>query len=96
VLHQHRSSPVAPLAAFTLGRVYLDRLGQPDKAAESFDLARRLAPSGSLAQDALAREVEALHKGGNAQKAYVQAREYLRLYPNGRRARAVQLYGGLE
>ena len=96
VLNEHAASPVAPLAAFTLGRVYLDRLGQPDRAAEAFELARRLAPMGSLTQDALAREVEALSKGGNSQKAYLRAQEYLKAYPDGRRARAVQLYGGLE
>lgn len=96
VVASHRVSPVAPLAAFTLGREYLDRLGQPYKAAEAFELARKLAPSGSLAQDALAREVEALSKGGNADKAYVRAREYILAYPNGRRLRAVQLYGGLN
>lgn len=96
VVTVHRKSPVAPLAAFTLGRVYLDRLGQPHKAAEAFELARKLAPAGSLAQDALAREVEALSKGGNAQKANVRASEYVRAYPNGRRLRAVQLYGGME
>jgi transmembrane sensor len=96
VVSEHRKSPVAPLAAFTLGRVYLDKLGQPDKAAEAFEAARALSPNGSLAQDALAREVEALSKGGNAQKAYVRAQEYLKKYPNGRRSRAVQLYGGVE
>ena len=96
VVERHAGSPVAPLAAFTLGRVYLDQLGQPDQAAQSFERARKLAPNGSLAQDALAREVEALSKGGNAQKAYQRAQDYLRSYPNGRRVRAVQLYGGLE
>jgi len=96
VVDGHRKSPVAPLAAFTLGREYLDRLGQPHRAAEAFELARKLDPVGSLAQDALAREVEALSKGGNAEKAYVRAREYLQAYPNGRRLRAVQLYGGLN
>jgi hypothetical protein len=49
-----------------------------------------------MAQDALAREVEALSKGGNAEKAYLRAREYMQAYPNGRRLRAVQLYGGLN
>jgi transmembrane sensor len=87
---------VAPLAAFTLGRVYLDHLGQPHRAAESFGLARRLAPAGSLAQDALAREVESLSKGGDEREANVKAKEYLRDYPRGRRLRAVQLYGGIE
>jgi transmembrane sensor len=96
VVERHARSPVAPLAAFTLGRVYLDQLGQPDKAAASFERARRLSPHGSLAQDALAREVEALSKGGNAQKAHERAQEYLQRYPKGQRLRAVLLYGGLE
>ncbi|MDD9971938.1 MAG: FecR domain-containing protein [Myxococcales bacterium] len=95
VVVQHRSSPVAPLAAFTMGRVLLDRLGQPHRAAEAFAEARALSPVGSLAQDALARQVEALSKGGYAARANELAREYLRLYPGGRRQRAVTLYGGL-
>jgi transmembrane sensor len=96
VLSQHRGSPVAPLAAFTLGRVLLERLGQPSEAAESFASARALAPRGSLAQDALAREVEALSKAGDTHQAYLRARAYVQAYPDGRRLRAVQLYGGLE
>jgi len=96
VVDGHRKSPVAPLAAFTLGREYLDRLGQPHKAAEAFEMARKLDPAGSMAQDALAREVEALSKGGNAEKAYLRAREYMQAYPNGRRLRAVQQYGGIN
>jgi transmembrane sensor len=96
VVRDHRKSPVAPLAAFTLGRVYLDQLGQPHRAAEALRAARALSPAGSLAQDALAREVEALSKGGEAQEANMRALEYFRRYPEGRRMRAVQRYGGLE
>jgi hypothetical protein len=44
----------------------------------------------------LAREVEALSKGGEALDANVRAREYLRRYPQGRRIRAVQRYGGID
>ena len=95
VLDQHRESPVAPLAAFTLGRVLLERLGQPSEAADAFATARQLAPSGSLAQDALAREVEAWSKAGRPDDAYRRAQEYVETYPKGRRLRAVQLYGGL-
>ncbi|HET8940307.1 MAG TPA: FecR domain-containing protein [Polyangiales bacterium] len=95
VLDQHRESPVAPLAAFTLGRVLLERLGQPSEAADAFATARQLAPTGSLAQDALAREVEAWSKAGRPDDAYRCAREYVDTYPKGRRLRAVQLYGGL-
>jgi transmembrane sensor len=95
VLDQHRESPVAPLAAFTLGRVLLERLGQPSEAADAFTTARQLAPTGSLAQDALAREVEAWSKAGRPDDAYRAARQYVDIYPKGRRLRAVQLYGGL-
>lgn len=91
----HAGSPQAPLAAFTLGRVLLDRLGQPHRAARAFRLARELSPRGSLVQDALAREVESLSKAGAALEANRRARLYLRTYPRGRRLRAVQLYGGL-
>jgi transmembrane sensor len=59
-------------------------------------MARQLAPAGSMAQDALAREVESLSKAGNAHQAFVRAREYIERYPGGRRLRAVQLYGGVE
>jgi transmembrane sensor len=96
VARSHSKSKVAPLAAFTLGRVYLEELGQPDRAAEAFALAQELAPVGSMAQDALAREVEALSKAGNAQQAFIRAQKYLSRYPNGRRLRAVQLYGGID
>lgn len=96
VLDQHRDTPVAPLAAFTLGRVLLERLGQPSEAADAFATARKLAPGGSLAQDALAREVEAWSKAGYPDQAYRRAREYVDRFPEGRRLRAVQLYGGLQ
>jgi transmembrane sensor len=96
VLREHARSPVAPLAGFTLGRVLLERLGQPSEAAEAFALARSIAPQGSLAQDALAREVEAWSKAGNSHEAYERAQLYVQLYPSGRRLRAVRLYGGLE
>jgi transmembrane sensor len=96
VLREHGRSPVAPLAGFTLGRVLLERLGQPSEAAEAFALARSSAPNGSLAQDALAREVEAWSKAGKSHEAYQRAQLYVQTYPNGRRLRAVRLYGGLE
>lgn len=96
VLRDHARSPVAPLAGFTLGRVLLERLGQPSEAAEAFAFARSIAPQGSLAQDALAREVEAWSKAGNSHEAYERAQLYVQLYPSGRRLRAVKLYGGLD
>jgi transmembrane sensor len=55
-----RSDPRAPLAAFELGRLRLDSLGDARGALEAFDDAIALAPRGPLRQDAEARRVEAL------------------------------------
>ena len=96
VLALHRTSPVAPLAGFMLGRILLERLGSPLDAAQAFATTRALAPRGSLAQDALAREVEAYSKAGHSQEAYQRAQLYVERYPQGVRLRAVQLYGGLR
>jgi len=93
VLVRHGNDPRAHLAAFTLGRVLLDELARPAEAAEAFERAR--APRGPLAEDALAREIEAWARAGDAQRAHGMALEYQRSYPQGRRMRAVAKFGGL-
>jgi len=94
VVHAHAKDPRSGLAAFTLGRVLLDELGRPAEATEAF--ARARAAGGPLAEDALAREVEAASRAGDTSRSGELAREYQRLYPNGRRARAVARFGGLD
>jgi transmembrane sensor len=96
VADRHADDPRAPLAAFTLGGVLLNQLGRPVEAEAAYARARALAPDGSLAQDALARQVEAAHRGDQAARARALAREYLERYPEGRRAQAVRRFGGLE
>ena len=96
VLTDHRGSPSTPLAAFTLGRLLLERLARPSEAAEAFAAARDLAPRGSLAQDALAREVEAWSKAGRSEEAYRRAHVFVQSYPESRRVPAVEQYGGLR
>ncbi|MBX7079641.1 MAG: hypothetical protein K1X88_10670 [Nannocystaceae bacterium] len=95
VLDDHRRHAMAPLAAFTLGRVYLEQLGEPSKAAAAFADAQDLAPTGALAADALAREVEALAKAGKTELAQQRARLYLERHPDGRRVAAVRRHAGL-
>lgn len=95
VTREHAQSSVAPLAAFTLGRIYLSQVGQPAKAADAFALSRKLAPAGSLAEDAMAREVEAAKAAGQAKRARDLAEQYLRRFPNGRRLTSVRQSGGL-
>jgi transmembrane sensor len=94
VLRAHSSDPRSGLASFTLGRVFLDELGRPGEAAEAF--ARARAAGGPLAEDALAREVEAASRAGDVARSRELAHEYQSLYPNGRRAKAVSRFGGLD
>lgn len=85
----------APLAAFTMARMMLDG-GHFEKAALHFARARQLAPTGSLAEDTLAREVEAWSRAGNTVRAKQRAKQYFLAYPQGRRSRLVRRYGGFE
>lgn len=96
VLSAHASDARAPLAAFTLGRIYLTDLGRPGEAARSFARARRMQPGGSLAESALAREVEAWSRSGQSELARDRAEEYVARYPSGARVRLVRRLGGLE
>jgi len=96
LLREHRGDVRAPLAAFTLGRMLLIELHDPAGAAEAFGEARSLAPGGPLAEDALAREVQAWEKAGQPSLAKLRAEEYLHLHPNGRREGAVRKAGGIE
>jgi transmembrane sensor len=92
---EHPQDSVAPLAAFTLGRIYLSQLGQPANAVEAFALSRKLAPAGSLAEDALAREAEAAERSGQVARARGLAEEYGRRYPSGHRLDGVRQALGL-
>jgi transmembrane sensor len=90
LLREHADDRRAPLAAFTLGRMLLIELHQPNEAAAAFAESRRLSPRGTFAEDAMAREIEALRTAGRTVEARALAREYLHAYPNGRRAAAVR------
>jgi len=96
VLDEHRADPRAPLAAFTLGRLLLDDLGAPLDAARAFARSRELDPDGALSEDAMAREVEAWSRAGEGERARVLATAYLARHPDGRRARSVRRFGGIE
>jgi transmembrane sensor len=96
LLRDHRRDARAPLAAFTLGRMLLMELANPTEAAAAFAEARRLSPFGPLAEDALAREVEAFNQAGASALAKARAQDYLRLYPDGRRAAALRMLAGTK
>ncbi len=86
LVRDHPDDQRAPLAAFSLGRILLGDLHRPAQAAMAFARARALAPDGPLAEDALAREVEAWAQAGDLDRARARGDEYLRIYPNGTRA----------
>lgn len=90
-----RGDPRASLAAFTLGRVLLDDLGNPREAVDAFLQAHALAPRSPLAPDALARAVEAQSRAGDLEAARVTAERFLREYPQSGRGEAVRRWGGL-
>ncbi|HVZ89391.1 MAG TPA: FecR domain-containing protein, partial [Polyangia bacterium] len=96
LLREYPNDARAPLAAFTLGRLLLMELGRPAEAAAAFAEVRRIAPAGPFAEDALAREVEALSKAGLVADARARAREYQERYPNGRRIETVRASGGIQ
>jgi transmembrane sensor len=95
VVAQHADDSRAPLAAFTLGGVLMQQLGQPREAEAAYARARELSLNSSLAEDALARQVEATYRAGDTARARTLAGEYLARYPKGRRVHAVQRFGGL-
>jgi transmembrane sensor len=96
ILRLHASDPRSSLAAFTLGRVLLESLGEPREAADAFAEVQALAPGGELLADALARETEARAAAGDMVTARTLAERYVRDFPTGARLRSVRRYGGLE
>ena len=74
----------------------MDDLGAPKDAAASFAKARAMGASGTLAEDALARETEAWWRAGDTAKARAAAEDYLAKYPKGLRIKSVKKFGGLE
>lgn len=72
-------SPEDPTAAFSLGRLELEHLGQPKQAAGHFAQVQ-----GPLARDARVRQVEALAAAGDLDSAVAAANAALASGPDGR------------
>jgi transmembrane sensor len=84
LLARHDGDPRAPAAAFQLGWLLMKDLGRPREAAAAFARAETLAPRGNLAEDALARAVEAWHRAGDTERARTNVERYRAKYPRGR------------
>jgi transmembrane sensor len=84
ILTRFARDPQAPLAAFALGRLELDALDQPRKAATALERALVLGVPKSLKEDVRARLVEAYGRAGDRAAARTAARAYLQEFPDGR------------
>jgi hypothetical protein len=94
ILRENPGDPRAAEAAFTAGRLLLHALDQPRRAAERFAQARRLAPHGPMAEDALAQEIESWTRAGKAARARARAEEFRALYPASPLPEMPDLQGG--
>lgn len=91
VVEGHPDHVVAPVAAFTLGKLYLHRMNRPADAAKMFARVRSgTERGGALMEDALAREVESWAKAGQEGKARSLARTYVEQHPQGRHVSAMR------
>jgi transmembrane sensor len=95
-LDRYRGDGRAFYVTFIAGRVLLEELGRPREAAAAFARVEALNARTPLVQDALAREVEAWCRAGDAEMARQRARAFLRRYPNAQRADEVRRYGQIE
>jgi transmembrane sensor len=85
----HGSEPSASLAEFSLGRLYLDALGDPARASGHFARALDHGLPVALTEDAIARLTEASARAGNVPAACAAAASYRARYPNGRHVATV-------
>jgi transmembrane sensor len=84
-----RDDPSLGLAEFTLGRLYLEDLGAPDRAAAAVARMIALGSPHALLEDAYARRIEALVRALRIDDARAALDEYDRLYPHGLRRTAL-------
>jgi transmembrane sensor len=93
VIREHRGAQ-ASVAAFTLGRIQLDSLGQAAAAAQTFAEAIALGLPQGLRESAFARIVEARARAGDRAGAKAAAEDYEARYPSGGRLAEVRAWAG--
>jgi transmembrane sensor len=92
IADRHGDDPRSSLAAFTLGRVLLDRA--PALATHRFEQALARGLPMSLVEDAMAHVVDARARAGDRQGALEAAARYEAAYPSGRHRASVRLWAG--
>jgi hypothetical protein len=73
----------AKTAAFLLGKIHSDRLGDERAASRWFKTYLREYPKGPLAEEALGRRIVLCHNMGEVEEARSAAAQYLKKYPEG-------------
>jgi tetratricopeptide (TPR) repeat protein len=89
LLEHHPRDARAGLAAFELGRLRMDRLGDVHGAIQALQRAVALAPGAGFREDAMARLVDAYSAAGATERCRSARSAYLESYPTGVRAAAV-------
>jgi TolA-binding protein len=90
LLRRYPNDARAGLAAFELGRIDMDVLGDVNGAIRALHRAVSLAPGSSFREDALARLVQAYGTMGDPSRCERAQKTYLESYPNGVHVGAVQ------
>ncbi len=94
IVREHPESSHAAIAAFTLGKVQADQLGEAARGADSFERAVAIGLPASLAEEAWARIAEIRGKQGDLARASSAAQHYLATYPGGRHESAMMRWSG--
>jgi tetratricopeptide (TPR) repeat protein len=90
LLTLHPGDGRAGLAAFELGRLKMDRLGDLQGAIAALQKAVMMAPGAGFREDAMARLVEAYSRAGATERCRSARGAYLSSYPSGVHASAVE------
>lgn len=90
LLNQFPDDSRAGLAAFELGRLRMDRLGDLNGAVHALNQAVRLAPGSAFREDAMARLVEAYQRLGQTAACSSAQQQYLKSFPTGVHAATVR------
>ncbi|HEY2407445.1 MAG TPA: FecR domain-containing protein [Polyangiaceae bacterium] len=96
LLTRFPSDPRAGLAAFELGRLRMDRLGDLPGAIRALELAARAAPGAGFREDAIGRLANAYAARGDMTSCARVRDRYLREYPNGIHRSALEHRCGSE
>lgn len=91
LLSQYPQDSRAGLAAFELGRLRMDRLGDLRGAVTALNQAVHLAPSANVREDAMARLVDAYHRMGMDESCENARQSYLSAFPAGVHAATVRV-----